>query len=155
MLVETCQFVGGLLITNAGEWIIHKHVLHGLGKRRGSLFSFHWNEHHRTARRNDFRDADYERSVFGWHSQGREAGLLTLLGIAVAPIGFALPCVLGGIWTGLTAYYVVHKRAHLHPEWAKKWVPWHVDHHMGKNQDSNWCVTWPIWDVIMSTREKR
>jgi len=39
-------------------------------------------------------------------------------------------------------------------EWGKKKMPWHYDHHMGKNQDSNWGVTveWP--DKLFNTREK-
>jgi sterol desaturase/sphingolipid hydroxylase (fatty acid hydroxylase superfamily) len=28
----------------------------------------------------------------------------------------------------------------------------HYDHHMGKNQDSNWCVTRPWFDWVMGTR---
>lgn len=154
VLSEACQLLGGMIITNAGEWLIHKHILHGLGKKKSSFFSFHWNEHHRAARRSGFKDLDYERSVFGRHAQGREAGLLTLLGVAVVPIGLASSWVLVGIWTGLVLYYVVHRRAHRRPSWARKWMPWHVAHHMGKNQDSNWCVTLPLFDIIMGTREK-
>lgn len=35
----------------------------------------------------------------------------------------------------------MHRRSHLEPEWAKKRIPWHYDHHMNSNQDANWCVT--------------
>ena len=34
----------------------------------------------------------------------------------------------------------------------RRWAPWHYDHHMGKNQDANWCVTFPLWDHILGTR---
>ena len=50
-------------------------------------------------------------------------------------------------------YYRVHKRAHLDPEWAKVHLPWHYDHHMGPNQNANWCVTRPWFDHLMGTRE--
>jgi hypothetical protein len=41
----------GLLYANAGEWFIHKYVLHGVGKRKGSFWDFHWREHHSACRR--------------------------------------------------------------------------------------------------------
>ena len=37
----------GLLYANASEWLIHHYVLHGLGKKKRSFWSFHWGEHHR------------------------------------------------------------------------------------------------------------
>ena len=49
-------------------------------------------------------------------------------------------------------YYYVHRRAHLEPEWAKKTIPWHYDHHMNSKQDANWCVTKPWFDYILGTR---
>jgi len=55
------------------------------------------------------------------------------------------------VFTGVR-YYLVHKKAHLDPEWAKKHVPWHYDHHMGKNQNANWCVTQPWFDWVLGTR---
>ena len=42
----------GALVANAGEWLIHKYVLHGLGRRKKSMWAFHWHEHHRSSRRN-------------------------------------------------------------------------------------------------------
>jgi sterol desaturase/sphingolipid hydroxylase (fatty acid hydroxylase superfamily) len=50
-------------------------------------------------------------------------------------------------------YYRKHKRAHLDPRWAREHLPWHVDHHLGPNQDANWCVTRPWFDHIMGTRK--
>jgi hypothetical protein len=40
----------------------------------------------------------------------------------------------------------------LDPEWGKKTIPWHYDHHMNTNQDANWCVTKPWFDYISGTR---
>ena len=37
---------------------------------------------------------------------------------------------------------------------ARKAIPWHYDHHMGKNQNMNWCVVHPLADLIMGTRRK-
>jgi hypothetical protein len=51
-------------------------------------------------------------------------------------------------------YYRVHKRAHLDGDWAREHLPWHVDHHLGQNQNLNWCVTHPFFDHVMRTRKK-
>jgi hypothetical protein len=61
----------GLIYANAGEWLIHKYVLHGLGRRRSSFWSYHWHEHHRHARKLDHRDPDYERRSFDGTRRGR------------------------------------------------------------------------------------
>ena len=39
-------------------------------------------------------------------------------------------------------------------EWAKENIPWHYDHHMGKNQDANWGVTTDWVDRLLNTRIK-
>src|SRR5690606_224602 len=57
----------GLLLGNFVEWFFHKYVLHGLGKTRGTFWSFHFHEHHRNARRHDFYDPCYRRFPLGWH----------------------------------------------------------------------------------------
>ena len=79
---------------------------------------------------------------------------LILLALLHSPLYFlSLPFYLGLLYGGL-GYYFVHKQAHLDPEWAKKHVPWHYDHHMGKNQDANWGVTTDWVDRLMGTRIK-
>ena len=35
---------------------------------------------------------------------------------------------------------------------GKKYVPWHYDHHMGKNQDANWGVTTDWVDKLAGTK---
>jgi sterol desaturase/sphingolipid hydroxylase (fatty acid hydroxylase superfamily) len=142
-----------LAVSNASEWLIHKYVLHGQGRVRGTFWSFHWHEHHKNARANAFVDPDYERSLFGWNAQAKEA--LGLLGgaLLVTPLFPVAPFfVLTSYFTSYR-YYRVHKRAHQEPGWAREHLPWHYDHHMGPNQDANWCVTNPWFDKIMGTRE--
>ncbi|MBW2687309.1 MAG: hypothetical protein JRE19_15565 [Deltaproteobacteria bacterium] len=39
-------FPVGLLYSNAGEWFIHRYVLHGRGRNKQSVWSFHWHDHH-------------------------------------------------------------------------------------------------------------
>jgi len=51
-------------------------------------------------------------------------------------------------------YLVLHRKSHQHIEFFKKWLPWHYEHHMGRNQNANWCVICPLMDHVMGTREK-
>ena len=143
----------GLLTANAIEWVVHKHILHGLGRQKESVWAFHWHEHHRACRRHGHRDADYERPVFGGHAQGKEALALAAGVMAVMPLAPVAPWFTATIAYSAVRYYRVHKRAHLDPEWAKVHLPWHYDHHMGPNQNANWCVTRPWFDHLMGTRE--
>jgi hypothetical protein len=142
----------GLLYANAGEWVIHKYVLHGLGKKKSSFWNFQWGEHHRACRKHGFRDPDYERSIFGNHAQGKEA--LGVLGIALAhaPLFPVAPWFTATVWYSAANYFYKHRRSHLDPEWAKRHLKHHYDHHMGIEQDANWCVTRPWFDVLLGTR---
>lgn len=143
----------GLFAANAFEWFFHKHVLHGLGKNRQSFWSFHFHDHHKAARRNQMEDVDYKDTVFQWNGQGKEAAALLAGGLMVVPLFPVAPFFTATLWYSGLHYYRVHKRSHLDPEWARTNLSWHYDHHMGPNQDSNWCVTRPWFDVIMGTRE--
>lgn len=152
MLFHVAGFVAGLLWANAGEWWIHRFVLHGLGKRRASFWSFHFHEHHQAARRHDMIDADYHRSLFGWHAQSKEAAALVGAGLVHTPLAWVSPGFALGVWCNIVAYYLAHRRAHLDPDWGRTRLPWHYDHHMGPDQDLNWCVTWPGFDRLVGTR---
>ena len=88
----------GLLVANAAEWLTHKYVLHGVGKRKTSVWHFHWNEHHRACRKGNHRDPDYERSVFGNHAQGKEALALALAAASQAPLLPVAPFYVGTLW---------------------------------------------------------
>ena len=143
----------GLAYANVVEWTVHKYVLHGLGKRKGTTWSFHWHDHHKASRKNDHVDEGYKQSVFGWHAQGKEALALTLALASHLPLAPVAPFFTATLVYSALRYHHVHKKAHLDPEWARKHLPWHYDHHMGPNQDANWCVTRPWMDHIMGTRE--
>ena len=143
----------GLLYMNAGEWLIHKHALHGLGRRRESYWSFHWHDHHRNVRTNGHIDEQYGRSLWGWHAQSKEALGLVAAALVHAPLFPVAPFFTGAVWYSTWNYYRVHKRSHQDPGWAREHLTWHYDHHMGPNQDANWCVTKPWFDKIMGTYE--
>ena len=55
------------------------------------------------------------------------------------------------IFTYIAAYYYVHVKSHMDVKWAKKWIPWHYDHHMG-GKEANWGVLLPLIDKILGTR---
>ena len=148
------QIVLGVIIANLFEWIIHKYVLHGLGKRKGSWWSSHWSVHHRKSRQNEHFDEDYLSVFEGGMGEGRQEILgLLLLATLQIPTFLVFPWYAGTTILMAAAYFLVHRKSHLDIEWAKKWVPWHYDHHMGVNQDANWGITLPIWDYILRTRE--
>ena len=135
----------GLLIGNLMEWAVHKYLLHNLGRKRTSLFSFHWGVHHRNARRNKFLDAKVShRELFG----------IALLCLLTSPVLFVSPWAYTGMFVHAMLYLVIHNYAHRNPDWCYKYLRWHYDHHMGKDQNKNWCVVHPLADYIFKTRRK-
>jgi len=142
-----------LLYTNLLEWILHRYILHGLGKNKKSSWSSRRHTHHKKSRQNDFYDDDYKKK--GWNeSTSREKSGLIFLIILHLPILFVSAVFYVGVLAGAFRYYYVHKKSHLDPEWAKKKVPWHHDHHMGKDQDANWGITTEWVDRVVGTRVK-
>lgn len=142
----------GLLVANASEWFFHKNVLHALGKDRKSFWSFHWRDHHRECRLNGNRDRHYERLPLKWDAQGKEAAALAVACFVQLPLLPLAPFYVGTLWYCALNYYFKHKKAHMNTEWCRDHLPWHYDHHMGRNQDANWCVTKPWFDHLMGTR---
>lgn len=162
MLKFASQFVGGLLIANAFEWVAHKYILHGTPRKGQPRFSpspssmnSHWT-HHRMVRKTQFADECYEQGLA--HERTR-LELLSLAVVATASSGISLLVsrqstgFVAAYWYSAGRYFYVHQRAHLEPEWAKQRIPWHYDHHMNTIQDANWCVTRPWFDYLMGTRE--
>ena len=134
---------------------MHKRMLHERGKKKGSFWNFHFFDHHNEARRNAMRDAAYEMRwffPFQWNSRTKEAlslaaGLLIWIPLLTVIPGFASASIYATF-----NYYYTHKRAHLDPEWARRKLPWHYDHHMGPDQEANWGVTRPWFDILLGTR---
>jgi hypothetical protein len=155
MLLIGLQVVGGILYANLLEWIIHKYVLHRTGKNKKSYFYFHWYVHHQAARKNNFIDPEYNEYFWkkGLHRKREIVGLF-LLGVVHAWIMFVLPWMGASAICWIFVYYFVHKWSHKNPSWGRKWLSWHYDHHMGIDQNKNWCVTLPIWDYVFRTRVK-
>ena len=143
----------GLLAANATEWVVHKYVLHDMGRNRKSFWAFHWHEHHRACRRHGHHDPAYDTGPLEQSARRRETASLLAAAAAVTPLLPVAPFFTATLYYSAINYYRVHKRAHVDPEWAREHLPWHYDHHMGPNQDANWCVTRPWFDHLMGTRE--
>lgn len=145
-------FIIALIVTNFTEWATHKWILHGIGKNKNSWFHYHW-KHHNFSRKNNFNDPEYEAGILKSSSVRKEAfGLFIMLfsninWLFVWPILFYWFCFFTLI------YFFIHKYAHKYPNMTKKYFPWHYDHHMF-DQNSNWCVTLPLFDYIFGTRVK-
>jgi len=143
----------GLITANATEWFVHRYVLHGVGRNKESWWAFHWHEHHRECRRNAMLDPHYHQPVVGAHSQGKEALALAVGVASLLPLTPIAPFFVGTMAYSAINYYRVHKRSHLDAEWARENLSWHYDHHMGPDQNANWCVTRPWFDDLMGTRK--
>lgn len=135
------------------EWAIHKHILHGLGKDKNSWFSFHWHSHHKNCKKYGNLDKSYDR-LLSFPVRREILGLYVLVVIHL-PIYFLLPYFYYTLIVCTLRYFYVHQKSHRDIKWAKKNIPWHYEHHMGKNQDSNWGVTTDIWDVILNTKRRQ
>jgi hypothetical protein len=143
----------GLLHANAVEWLTHKYVLHGLGRKKGSLWRFHWAQHHRIARKNGMFDKSYEEPFWRWSARGKEiAGIVGLAAVHL-PLFKIAPFFTAAVLFSSGNYLYRHRKAHVNVEWGKKHMPHHYDHHMGPNQDANWCVSYPWFDWLLGTRE--
>ena len=139
------QIIVGFFAANVYDWFLHKHLLHGLGKRKKSFWSFHWKEHHKRAR----KDNNYDSKLYA-----KEIMSLQAFFVLHAYFLWEYPVLLATMGTYAVSYYIIHRYAHHNPEWCKKYLRWHWDHHMGKDQDKNRCVVLPFADYIFRTRDK-
>jgi len=156
MLSLAAQFIAGLLYANAGEWLMHKYILHKLGKNRHSFWAYHWYEHHAVCAKNTMFDPGYQSlNLTTWNAQTKELAVLSTIVLLHMPLFLLLPLFTGALYVSLMLYYYKHRKAHLDPNWAKQHLRWHYDHHLGGNRAANWCVTWPWFDYLLGTRVKR
>jgi len=58
------------------------------------------------------------------------------------------------VLTSIANDYRVRAKAHRDHACVRAHLAWHVDHHLGKNQNLNCCVTHPLFDWVMGTRER-
>ncbi len=154
MLSILAQLILGLLYSNAGEWVIHKYILHAMGKNRHSFWAYHLYDHHAVSIRYGMVDPGYQQiSLTSWNTQSKELLVLVIILLIHIPVVIVFPWFTVTILVSLALYYYKHRKAHIDPAWAKQHLPWHYDHHLG-GQVGNWCVTWPWFDYVLGTRFK-
>jgi sterol desaturase/sphingolipid hydroxylase (fatty acid hydroxylase superfamily) len=136
---------------NTGEWLLHKYVLHGLGRNRNGRWAFHYHTHHQAVRRNGFYDPAYEGPIWSTPTQYREGMALAAAAALHVPLLPIVPFYASTWLYCLYRYRRVHRRAHLDPSWAREHLRCHYDHHMG-DQDKNYGVVWPWVDILKKTR---
>jgi len=153
VLVYTALFILAFLYANLLEWIIHKYFFHGLGKNKKSYFATHWHTHHKLCRKSANADETYKQ--FPLHTAVKQEIISLLLLLVVhTPLIMVSPFFFFCLVYFSTRYFYIHRKCHTDVEWGKRYFPWHYDHHMGKDQDANWGVTFPLWDYILGTRKK-
>ena len=137
-------FVLGLLYGNVLEYLIHDFIFHRLGRKKGSIWSYHLKDHHVLCRKNNFVDLT--------ESKVEAIGMLGLILIHMPLIYLSF-----GFWMGVTSYAMafkyLHGFQHSHPEFTKKYMKWHWEHHM-KDSNKNFGVVMPLSDYLFRTRKK-
>ena len=107
----------GFLYANATEWVAHRFVLHGWGKRKESFWNFHWGEHHRHVRKNGHRDETYLKPLLSaWNPKSKETVALTFGVAAHLPLAPIAPFFVGTVAYSAIRYYRLHRRSHLDPQ---------------------------------------
>lgn len=132
------------------EYFIHS-VLHD-NREYPFFFKNHFGRHHNEARKNKMYDKNYE-NFFSKTSLFEVLGLL-LLAILHLPFAYFFPIGYLSLLVSLVHYYYIHRKSHLNPDWAKKHLKWHYDHHMGTNQHANWGIRTEYFDIKFETRIK-
>ena len=144
-----CAYLYGHLL----EYFIHKHLLHNRSKKTKWFFANHFKDHHIVSRRTDVKDPKYQ----GWFAnylKDFETSKIFFMLIIPLPVALYFPWAYGTIMLSSLSYYVIHRRTHQDPTWARKNYPWHYEHHMGLNQNCNWGVRTDFFDKVFKTRKR-
>ena len=148
------QIVIAWLYGHIMEYSLHRWLLHKWGAKKGRLLSFHFYGHHSSARLNSFKDSAYSGIPLRFDAAGKELfSLLLILGIHF-PLFAYFPWAYWTLVFSSCSYYYTHRRSHQDPEWAKKKIPWHYDHHMALNQNKNFGVRSDLIDKVLGTRQR-
>ena len=143
--MEALLFFVGFIHGSLIEYLVHRYLFHGLGKKKDSIFAYHLRDHHLVSRRNDF--IDNKLSVH------EAIGVVFLVALHV-PAFFLSLYLFAGIAFYALLFVVLHNTMHKTPGLAKKYFWWHWNHHM-KNQNKSWNVVLPIFDLLTGTLQKK
>ena len=138
------------------EYVFHRWIFHSnrLGKNKNSIFSFHFREHHRKSRIGKMRDKTYDKiTITGCSSSKKEIIGLMFVNVIHFPIIFIFPFAYLSMMLNSVHYFYMHRKSHVDIEWSKKNMPWHYDHHLGIDQDSNYGIRSDIIDRLLFTKK--
>jgi len=153
VMIWGLQFCFALFVANAGEWAMHRYLLHGLGKHPDSIWAYHLYEHHLISRKLNMLDPGYQEWPKFWNSQAKELCVLVGILLLNVPFFWWFNGYAWGMYFAVISYYLVHRKAHNDISWAKKYLPWHYRHHTS-NSNTDWCVSYPLFDYLMDTRSR-
>ena len=142
------HFALGWLYGHLFEYLAHRFILHN-HKLWLRFFQAHFSEHHKLTRRHGMIDPKY---LMGLSRNLREVLILSSIAIIHLPVFFVSVAGYIAILYSLVAYYTIHGLSHSVYGFGRRWVPWHYDHHLGKNPNRNWGVRLPVFDWIFRTR---
>jgi len=135
----------GFVYSSLMEWAVHKFLFHDMGKKKDSYFAFHLRQHHLNCRRNENIDRNFSK---------REIPGIAFLLLVHFPIYYFIPMFYYALVLYGLLFVVIHNIAHIWPQFGKRYIPWHWDHHM-IHQNHNFNVVIPIGDYLLGTRKKR
>ena len=151
MTLILTQIILAWIYSHVLEYLLHKNLLHN--PKSKAWFKFHFGDHHRQARSFYMLDKKYVKEKW-WHwFKDDEVIGLSILAILHGPLFFFFPYAYAVLIISAIHYFVVHQWAHRGHHWARKWLPHHYDHHMGKDQHSNWGVRSAWVDEMVGTRK--
>ena len=131
------------------EHILHRYLLHNPKRKR--FFKDHFASHHKTSRKNLMIDEKY-CGPLDIKNDPEIKGLLALF-VLHAPVFFLSPTAYITLLLCGLSYYLQHRWAHQSHDFARKFAPWHYDHHMAPDQKCNWGVRLPFLDYLLQTRK--
>lgn len=137
------MFILGFVYASIIEWVVHKFLFHDMGKKRGSRFAFHIREHHAECCKNNNLDRGFSK---------REIPGIAFLLLTHLPLYYIIPMFYYALSLYGVLFIVMHNITHFWPEFGKKYIPWHWDHHM-RYQNHNYNVVLPIADYLFGTRK--
>ena len=143
--MEALLFFAGLVQGCLVEYLVHRYLFHGLGKKKDSRFAYHLRDHHLVSRRNDFIDKKL--------SVHEAIGVIFLIALHV-PALFVSAYLFLGIAVYASLFVILHNMMHKTPEIGKKYFWWHWNHHM-RNQNKSWNVVFPLFDLLTGTLQKK
>ena len=137
------MYIVGFIYASLVEWLVHKYLFHGVGKRKNNIFSFHIREHHVNCLKNENQDNNF--------TLRENVGVMFLAAIHAPILVWSVPFFLGVVSYGIN-FMIIHKICHMKVAWGKRFIPWHWDHHM-KNPNKNFGVVAPWSDYLFGTRK--